>query len=147
MAVANLPTVTTGKPADVATQAQVDAIVAALSVGLTPYQLAKKLHPHDRSSRRVAARRLEAIALNDDRVGEQLMAQVRFTMLAGLGPATRALVSRASSRNVQAIKLLYEATGVHNPRVKHEHSGEISIKFDIPRPTFEGSMADADVVE
>jgi hypothetical protein len=51
-----------------------------------------------------------------------------------------------------AVKLVFEATGFYSPRVQHEHSGDINIKLQIPRPAGEieasaEDVTDADVVE
>lgn len=70
-------------------------------------------------------------------------------MAAGLIPITDALIRRAAKGRPDAIKLAYEASGFHNPRVKHDHSGEINIKLDMPRPkqVESGEVVDAEVVE
>lgn len=74
--------------------------------------------------------------------------------------AALALSKRAARGRPDAIKLLFEASGFHNPRVKHEHSGDIEIKFSVPVPRperqetqtvgqaqLEEPVVDADVVE
>lgn len=72
-----------------------------------------------------------------------------------------ALAKRAKRGRVDAIRLALEVTGVHNPRVRHEHSGDISISLKMPRPAEvsnqtageaaqaleEGNVVDAEVVE
>ena len=82
--------------------------------------------------------------------------------LMGELPAMGAALSRRAKRGrVDAIKLALEVTGVHNPRVKHEHSGDISISLNMPRPPVvennivgapaqaveDGTIVDAEVVE
>ena len=83
----------------------------------------------------------------DDRLATELGAHAKVEMLLALVPATRALGQRAARGRPDAAKLLFEATGFHNPRVKHDHSGEIKIKLEIPRPAFESDVVDADVVD
>lgn len=87
--------------------------------------------------------------LTDDNFSRRLMEKFRLSMLVGLGPAVDGLNRRAGKGNVQAIKLLFEASGLHNPKVQHEHSGEVTVKLDIPRPQFVDatSVPDAQVVE
>jgi hypothetical protein len=60
-----------------------------------------------------------------------------------------ALVRRASKGNVPAAKLAMEASGFHNPRVKHEHTGDIKVTIDnAPRPpVVEDDVVDGTVVE
>jgi hypothetical protein len=59
---------------------------------------------------------------------------------------------RASRGNPTAIRLLFEATGFHNTKVKHEHSGDITVKLEgIPRPEpvveEDHDIVDAEVVD
>lgn len=89
---------------------------------------------------------------HDSKLQESIVGRARFNMMAGLPEASAALARRAGRGNVPAIKLVYEATGLHNPRVQHEHSGDITIHMDIPRPTFtqdvdSTAVEDAEVVE
>jgi hypothetical protein len=52
--------------------------------------------------------------------------------------------------NIPAIKLALESSGYHNPRVQHEHSGEVSITIkNAPRPvrTADHTEADAPVID
>jgi hypothetical protein len=62
----------------------------------------------------------------------------------------RALYRRAVKGNIPAIKLALESSGYHNPRVQHEHSGEVSITIkNAPRPvrTADHTEADAPVID
>lgn len=47
---------------------------------------------------------------------------------------TDALIRRAKRGRPDAIKLAWEAMGFYNPKVKHEHSGDIEIRLTLPRP-------------
>ena len=61
---------------------------------------------------------------------QEMMATIVMGELrAGLGPSVQALVRRASKGNIPAIKLAMEASGFHNPRMDHHHSGKIEIEF------------------
>lgn len=129
------------------THGDVEGLVRALAKGVHPRDLVKRLYPGDRSTQRTAYTHLRSAIVNDPRVAAMLMEEARTELIVGLLPASRGLARRSANGNVPAIKLLLEATGVHNTKIKHEHSGEIKIKFDVPRPTFEGTVTDADVVE
>lgn len=87
----------------------------------------------------------------DERLAMMIVADAKGEMMMGLIPATEALTRRAAKGRPDAIKLLYEASGFHNPRVKHEHSGDIKITLEsVPRPTFQSDdddVVDADVVD
>ncbi len=67
-------------------------------------------------------------------------------------PTLRALHRRAMKGNIPAIKLAFESSGFHNPRVQHEHSGDIQITLKgIDRPTVvddhQEPIVDAEVVD
>jgi len=129
-------------------ESQLEHLVELVIHGQHPREIAKRLHPDDRLARRRTYRRLMTVVLKDPRFEMGIRNSVAVEMVTGLGRATKALNRRSAQRNVPAIKLLYETTGVHNPRIKHEHSGEIKIKFEAPRPTFEHEdVVDATVVE
>ena len=86
----------------------------------------------------------------DDRFHAMVSAAAHGEMVEGLIPATQALGKRAARGRPDAIKLLFEASGFHNPRVKHEHSGDINIHLDMPRPervVDEDQVVDAEVVD
>jgi hypothetical protein len=64
---------------------------------------------------------------------------------------THAVARRGSKGNIPAAKLAMEASGFHNPRMDHHHSGKIEIELKgVPRPAAtvdEDHVVDADVVE
>jgi hypothetical protein len=126
-----------------------DAIGAQMARGLMPMDIARKLYPDDHKKRLAAYMRIRRRALSDERVVRRIQEEVKLTFMAGLGPASRALVARAARGRPDAIKILYEASGFHNPRVQHQHSGEIKIRLEVPRPAFgqDDEVVDADVVD
>lgn len=126
-------------------------LVEALSLGLTLPEMAKKLAPDDVKKRKKIRRQLRTLTRGDQRLQEMVATAARGEMVAGLIPATQALAKRAARGRPDAIKLLYEASGFHNPRVQHEHSGDIKITLDMPRPPRhdpdEDDAIDVEVVE
>jgi hypothetical protein len=130
-----------------------DALATAIHLGKSPAEIALQLYPRDKKARRAETRRIKRLVLSDQdlqrRVGERAQAE----MIWGLGVASRGLVRAAGRGRTEAIKLLFEATGFHVTKQKHEHSGEIKVKLDIPRPPVlddEGRpepVVDADAVE
>lgn len=148
---ASLPAIRSGS----LTQGQLEALIDALDRGEHPLAIAKRLQPTDKKAQRRVRRQLEAHCLQDGRVAAGIVNKSKLTLMVGLGPATKALVGRAGRMGKpDAVKLVFEASGFHNPRVQHEHSGEITIKLDMPRPKFEAdgaidttSVEDADVVD
>lgn len=70
----------------------------------------------------------------------------------GLVPVTKRLVERATNLGKpQEVKLVMEASQFHNPRVQHEHSGDVKVSIDIPRPVrvpnLDEQVEDAEVVD
>lgn len=75
----------------------------------------------------------------------------QITASAGIVPVMDAVVKRAKRGRIDAAKVVFEVTGFHNPRVQHEHSGEIEVKITgLNRPSTvetQDSVVDATVVE
>lgn len=127
----------------------IEALLRACRNGTHPQELAKKLHPTDRMARSRTYSKLLRALLHDDRLATRVREEAHAEFVVGLIPTARALAKAAQQPYAKAMpsqKLLLEITGYHNPKVQHEHSGEIKIKVEMPRPTFEGTVEDADVV-
>jgi len=108
--------------------------------------IARKLYPNDRKARLACYMRVRRRALSDQRVAQRIQEDAKINMMVALGPAVAALGGRAGrTGRTDAVKLLAEMSGFHNPRVQHQHSGEIKIKLELPRPEYD--VPDADVVE
>jgi hypothetical protein len=63
-----------------------------------------------------------------------------------LGAITSGLARRAKAGRPDAAKLALEFSGAHNPRMQHEHSGDIAIHLELPRPKAI-DVPEAEVVE
>lgn len=88
---------------------------------------------------------------NDPLMQKAIVERAQAQSLAAMPAAMNAAGKRAARGRMDAVKFLGEASGIHNPRVKHEHSGEVKIKLDMPRPMFrvdadldDANIADAD---
>ena len=127
----------------------VEGLVDAVARGQSPHAIAKRKYPKDRIKRQRLRRRIQKALANDPRFAIALGERSKAALLAGLPLASEGLAKRAT-RRTDATKLLFETTGFHNPRVQHEHSGQITVKLDMPRPVFAqdaDGVIDADVVE
>jgi hypothetical protein len=141
--VANLPV----KRAELTVSDDHAALLAArIANGEHPRVLARKLHPNDPVKRRRAYKRLRAMALKDSRIAAYVADDVRLEMLVGLRATVAGLIRGGARGRADASKLILEASGFHNPRVQHQHSGEIKIRLEMPRPAFD-EVVDADVVD
>jgi hypothetical protein len=128
-------------------------IVRRLASGQTINAIAKALHKKF-PRRAVSTWRYHILrTVGRSEWVQQELAMVGRSELMGAVPGAAAGVGRMSKRGrTDAAKLIFEATGFHNPRVKHEHSGDVSITLNIPRPqpvvNEDGyDVVDADVVE
>lgn len=129
-------------------------ILAGLAAGLSPPEIAKRLAVKNgktpKQYRALIRKRIERHEHLRLAIGEVAHAEAAIALI----PAIRALGRRAGRGNVNAIKLLAEITGFHNPRDSTTtHQGEITINLaGIPRPRqLEGGpgteVIDAEVVE
>lgn len=128
-------------------QKSIDSLIERVARGEHPNDIAKRIHPgrDERVARQRLRRKLTHALIHDQRVAQAIGERAKGELLVGLVPSAKALARRAGRGNVPAIKLISEATGFHNPRVKHEHSGEIKVTMDIPRPTMEQDRPGIDV--
>jgi hypothetical protein len=105
--------------------------------GLLPPAIGKKLYgdgEESKEERRSLVARIWQFLATDKKLGDAIHAHAKGVLTAGLVSASHGLVNRAASGRPDGIKLLYEATGFHNPKVQHEHSGDIKVTLNIPRP-------------
>jgi hypothetical protein len=131
-----------------------EAIIACLGKGMSPPQIAKHMYPEDKKARRTMRLRIWRMVREDAQFHVKVAQQAKAQMVTDLLPATQALGRRAKKGRPDAIKLLFEASGFHNPKVKHEHSGDIKVTLDMPRPkrvetldANDDEVVDAEVVE
>jgi hypothetical protein len=151
--VANLPTTI-----EKTSPAKIQVLIDHATAGRQPQELARKIFPGQgkmaRRRRRKFVRECYVLAATDERFQQEMALRAKGKLIWNLDQVVEALVRRSiNTGRPDAIKLALEATGFHNPRVQHEHSGEIKVKLEIPRPPVlddEGrpeKVVDADVVE
>jgi hypothetical protein len=144
--VALLPAPKSSGSVSVAEEGFYKALAEAFDRGETPAEIAKRLFPRDTTKRKAMRRKIYHLSANSPGLHSAVIERARANMIAALPAASRGLGRRAA-RRTDAAKLLFEATGLHNPKIKHEHSGEIVVKMDIPRPSFDVAPTEAEVVE
>lgn len=131
-----------------------DGLLWKMAEGMTPGTMAKTLAPNDKK-RQAAIRRKIYRMFADIRLQDELGARVRLIQIMGLGAAVKALNRKAAAGRVDAIKLLFESSSFYNPRIQHDHGGEVTITIkNAPRPerveevyARDSGIVDADVVE
>jgi hypothetical protein len=122
-------------------------VLDAMATGKTAAQIAAIIGGKDMEKRRFWRRRIRHWVKEDPGFREALGLEARAEAMMWTGPALHALGRRAQRGRVDAIKLMFEVSGFHNPKVQHnhEHSGTIDINLKMggrPEP-----VVDAEVVE
>lgn len=120
------------------------ALVEAMNKGMTTGQIAKKLAKGDEKRAKYWRDKIRKMLRDDPMLKRAIVQQASNNLIVGLPGATAAAVRRSHKGRMDAIKFVSESTGFHNPRVQHEHSGDIKITVDIPRPTFADTQSVAD---
>ena len=134
-------------------QAFREAVADQIFAGKKPNEIAKAVYPTDKRGRNRLKRQIRDMLRKDPKFEAAVHQRAKARLLEGLGRATDGLIERAASGRPDAIKLLFEASGFHNPRVDHQHEGDIQITLNLPRPaptpvdTQTQEVMDADVVE
>lgn len=114
-------------------------------------EVAKKLAPNNPRKQKNIRRQFRRIIGERPSIAYEQSLITKGVFLEEMEQAAEAVARRAKRGRVDAAKLMLEVTGLHNPRVKHEHSGDININLKgLTRPPAvetEDSVVDADVVE
>ena len=128
-----------------------EAVADALAKGLSPPEIARRIAPDDDKRRAYWRKRIWKMVRSDAIFHAKLAEYAQGELALGLLPATQRLTKRAARLGKPPeVKLVYEASGFHNSRVKHEHSGDIKVTLDMPRPERrdeDDDVIDAEVVE
>jgi hypothetical protein len=117
------------------------ALVDAMEKGLSVREISLKLAPGDKTKQKTWRDRIRRMLAHDPLLARAIVMRAQSNLLQAVPGTTVAVGKRAQRGRMDAAKTVLEATGVHNPRVKHEHSGNIKITLDMPRPAF-GSVDD-----
>jgi len=130
------------------------ALAEALADGKDVKELARMIAKGDPERYKYWRRKIRRWAYYDKEFRAHLGIVAEGTTLLALPNAAYGLARRAARGNVPAVKLLFEATNFHNPKVKHEHSGEVKVKLEVggqalnaPRPAPVEDVIEAEVVE
>jgi hypothetical protein len=125
-----------------------DKIRRLLVAGHTIGDIVDRLAPDDPRRQHTIKQQIYRIMGQDEEVQTALGLMGKGQLVLHTPDMVNALVRRASKGNIPAIKLALEASGFHNPRLLHEHSGEININIKgLPRPERHADVTEADVVE
>lgn len=119
---------------------------ALLYKGHEPRAIARAMAKGNKRKFKLIETQAYRIIGTDKQIQQRIGERAHGLLIAGVPAATAALARRAAKGNPQAIKLLFEASGFHNPKVQHEHSGDIKIELSLPRPPAQEPV-DAEVVE
>ena len=135
-------------PLDLLSTNQLMAIELLLD-GNTPNKAAKLLARKLDKNWRVCRRWMVRWYHHDEAFKAVLATYSHMNLGLAMPRITMAVANRAARGNPNMARLAMEASGFHNPKVDHKHSGEIKISITgIPRPSEETQVIeDAEVVE
>lgn len=128
-------------------------IESGLLSGMSVDDMAKKMGGTNRRKRARARKRILQILATDKELAGRIDAYTTAILRGYQMPVAESLGQVAMSGKFQSQKLLLEATRFHNTKVDHNHSGDIKITVDMPRPPrridpeTDGDVVDADVVQ
>lgn len=136
-------------------QARQDKYIAALMKGYSVEQIACKVDPSKGRKYRQIKGEVQYAASQSQEFLEWQVGRAKGTIISNVEELGQALVARGKRGRTDAIKLGLEMTDIHNPKVKHQHSGDISINLNMPRPPrvenpaaqLDEPIVDAEVVE
>lgn len=111
-----------------------DAIVDLLADGMDPVAASMRLAKGDKKRAYKIRRRMRKWIQTYPEFADRLALAAKSQALAYGVAATPAVGRRAERGRTDAFKALNELSGLHNPRVQHEHSGEVKITISAPRP-------------
>jgi hypothetical protein len=125
-----------------------ETIVDWLEQGKTLPELAKKLSKGDKAKAKALRRKFRKMADKDPLLRMAIYNRARSGIINAVPGTVEAVRKRAQRGRMDAAKVILEASGVHNPRVQHEHSGEVQVTINMPRPKLGDTLIpDVDVVE
>jgi hypothetical protein len=111
-----------------------ELVAEALISGKTPGQIARRLAKGDTQKYWNVYGRIRRLVRRDALFQARMLEMAKGEAYLHLGPSVAGLGRKAAWGRPDAVKLLWEMTGLHNPRIQHEHSGGIDIRLSIPRP-------------
>lgn len=126
-----------------------DALLWHIAEGLGPEFIARRMADDKRKQSAIRRKIYRFLARTD--IQEEIAARTTAIKWGQMGAINKAILRKARAGRVDAIKLVYEATGYYNPRlVQHEHTGEIQITIkgaNRPEHRTEEYIGEAEVVE
>jgi hypothetical protein len=144
---ASLPATTTQSTEIHPVKLQVAELIAS---GMPTSKIALKLAGGDKRKAHNLRRQIRRWVYTDPKFASALASTAKAEAFLQFVQAVPAVGKRAGRGRVDAFKVLGEFTGAHNPKVQHEHSGEINIKISgmpRPQPVADDHVVDAEVVE
>lgn len=144
---ANLPVLADSSSLSEADERFFETVIDHLAGGKTPKTIAFKVYPRDRNKRRKLEHRIFKLAAYDANFQSRVALRSKASLVLDMPAIASAVGHRAKRGRIDAAKLAMEASGFHNPKVKHEHSGEIKVKLEMPRPQFDHEVPATDAEE
>lgn len=124
-----------------------DHVVEQLALGQKPADIARKLAKGNKRKAAALRKRVWHLVQQDARLAAKVHHRAHGVATVGLIPAVKGLSERAARGRPDAVKPLMEVTKFHEPRKQVEHSGEVRITMDVPRPKRVEQEMDEEVIE
>ena len=116
--------------------ARAERIRELILAGWTTNAIAKRLAKGNKRREKVVRQQVYRIIAYDEQIAAAKALESTGMAIEEAPAVTAALIRRAKRGRPDAAKIILEMSGVHNPKVSHEHSGEIKISLHggVPRP-------------
>jgi hypothetical protein len=111
-----------------------DVIRKLIRKGWTATDIAKRIAPEDPRKQKIIQNQVYRVMADDPEWQAMQQATGAAIAMEAWPGAVSALARRSMRGRTDAIKLQGEVSGFHNPRIQHEHSGDINLKLVLPRP-------------
>lgn len=132
---------------DLISEKKRQAYLSLLAKGFTAEQIACKLAEKGTRRYRKIKGQVLRVASEDEEYLASKASHFEGVLASQLPEMGEALARRARRGRVDAIKLALEVTGVHNPKVKHEHTGGVDIRLVMTRPPRQENETLADAAQ
>jgi hypothetical protein len=109
-------------------------IAELASQGKTVPEIARKLAGDDPAEQKRLRQYIRRLG-HDEQFQVALGGMAKVESIFHVGPTIKAMGRKARAGRIDAAKLMLEVSGFHNPRVQHDHGGQVEIVIkNAPRP-------------
>lgn len=122
--------------------------------GWTAPEIARRLAPDNKKRQKQIRNQVRKVISRDELLGRASAEIGQGAMIETWPDVVDAVIKRALRGRVDAAKFIGEVSGIYNPKIRHEHTGDITVHLagsgSVPRPSRPNDVSpvvDADVIE